>query len=105
MLTVKTRALLLALAAGASAVSVGATAQDAGPVSFAGKKISVMIGFSPVGVGYDTYGRVLARHMGRHLPGNPSMVPENKPGAGSISLANFVYNAAPKDGTVIALIG
>ena len=80
-------------------------AQDGGPVSFAGKKISVMIGFSPIGVGYDTYGRMLARHMGRHLPGNPMMVPENKPGAGSMSLANFVFHAAPKDGTLIALIG
>lgn len=94
-------ALLAALLA-ATAVPAPLAAQE---VSFAGKKISVMIGFSPVGIGYDTYGRVLARHMGRHLPGNPSMVPENKPGAGSMSLANFVYNAAPKDGTVIALVG
>lgn len=98
---------LSALAASVALLLLGppVLAQGQGAVSFAGKKISVMIGFSPIGIGYDTYGRVLARHMGRHLPGNPSMVPENKPGAGSMALANFVYNAAAKDGTVIALIG
>lgn len=74
-------------------------------VSFAGKKISVSIGFSPTGVGYDTYGRLLARYMPKYLPGNPNMVPENKPGAGSMTLANQIYNAAARDGTEIALIG
>ena len=74
-------------------------------VSFAGKKISVAIGFSPTGVGYDTYGRLLARYMPKYLPGNPNMVPENKPGAGSLTLANQIYNAAARDGTEIALIG
>jgi hypothetical protein len=80
-----------------------ASAQE--PVSFAGKKISVSIGFSPTGVGYDTYGRLLARYMPKYLPGNPNMVPENKPGAGSLTLANQIYNAAARDGTEIALIG
>ena len=74
-------------------------------VSFAGKKISVAIGFSPTGVGYDTYGRLLARYMPKYLPGNPNMVAENKPGAGSMTLANQIYNAAARDGTEIALIG
>ena len=82
-----------------------AEAQGVPPVSFAGKRVTVFIGFSPIGFGYDTYGRVLARYLGRHLPGNPNVVPENRPGAGSMSLANYIYNVAPKDGTEIALIG
>src|SRR6266702_7816097 len=75
------------------------------PVSFAGKQIKILIGFSPTGFGYDTYGRLLARHMGRYLPGNPTIVPQNRPGAGSLNLANYLYNAAPKDGTEIAIVG
>ena len=57
------------------------------------------------GFGYDTYGRLLARHLGKYLPGNPSIVPQNRPGAGSLNLANYLYNAAPKDGTEIAIVG
>jgi tripartite-type tricarboxylate transporter receptor subunit TctC len=75
------------------------------PVSFAGKHITVVVGFSPIGIGYDTYGRLLARYLGRHLPGNPAVIAENKPGAGSMALANYLYNVAPKDGTEIGLIG
>lgn len=75
------------------------------PVSFAGKRVNLLIGFSPIGFGYDTYGRMLARYLGKYLPGNPSVVPQNRPGAGSMGLANYIYNAAPKDGTEIGLIG
>ena len=78
---------------------------DGPPVSFAGKQIKLFIGFSPTGFGYDTYGRLLARHLGQHLPGRPSVVVLNKPGAGSLNLANYLYNAAPKDGTEIAIVG
>jgi tripartite-type tricarboxylate transporter receptor subunit TctC len=85
-----------------SAASWEVSAQTA---NFAGKKVSVMVGFSPGGIGYDTYGRVLARHMPRHLAGAPTMVVENKPGAGSMTLTNFIYNGAPRDGTAIGLIG
>jgi len=74
-------------------------------VSFAGKRIILYIGFSPIGFGYDTYGRVLARYLGKHLPGTPNVVPQNRPGAGSMALANYIYNAAPKDGSEIALVG
>ena len=80
-------------------------AAQAQPVSFANKQIKILIGFSPTGYGYDTYGRLLARHIGRYLPGNPMIVPQNRPGAGSLNLANYVYNAAPKDGTEIAIVG
>lgn len=77
-----------------------------GPVSFAGKRIRLTIGFSPTGgIGYDTYGRLLARYLGRHLPGEPMIVPENKPGAGSMGLANYLYNVAAKDGTEIGIVG
>jgi len=82
-----------------------AQAQTDQPVSFAGKQIKISIGFSPTGFGYDTYGRLLARHMGKYLPGNPTIVPQNRPGAGSLNLANYLYNAAPKDGTEIAIVG
>jgi tripartite-type tricarboxylate transporter receptor subunit TctC len=86
----------------------GATAQaqaDGPPISFAGKQIRLFIGFSPTGFGYDTYGRLLARHLGKYLPGRPSVVPLNKPGAGSLNLANYIYNVAPKDGSEIAIVG
>ena len=75
------------------------------PASFAGKQIKLLIGFSPTGYGYDTYGRLLARHLGKYLPGNPLIIPQNRPGAGSLNLANYLYNAAPKDGTEIAIVG
>src|SRR5437868_4578370 len=75
------------------------------PVSFAGKQVKVLVGYSPTGFGYDTYGRLLVRHMGKYLPGNPSLLPQNRPGAGSLNLANYLYNAAPRDGTEIAIVG
>src|ERR1700704_3914461 len=74
-------------------------------VSFAGKQIKILIGFSPTGFGYDTYGRLLARHLGKYLPGNPTIVPQNRPGAGSLNLANYLFNAAPNDGSEIAIVG
>jgi tripartite-type tricarboxylate transporter receptor subunit TctC len=75
------------------------------PVSFAGKQIKLLIGFSPTGYGYDTYGRLLARHIGKYLPGNPGIIPQNRPGAGSLNLASYLANAAPRDGTEIAIVG
>ena len=65
---------------------------------YKGKTINLVIGFS-VGGGYDLYARHLARHMGKHIPGNPTIVPQNMAGAGSLRAANFIYTAAPKDGT------
>jgi len=75
------------------------------PASFVGKQIKLLIGYSPTGYGYDTYGRLLARHLGKYLPGNPLVIPQNRPGAGSLNLANYLYNAAPKDGSEIAIVG
>jgi tripartite-type tricarboxylate transporter receptor subunit TctC len=65
---------------------------------YKGKTINVVIGFS-VGGGYDLYARHLARHIGKHIPGNPTVVPQNMPGAGSLKAANYIFTAAPKDGT------
>lgn len=70
---------------------------------YRGKTVRIVVGFS-AGGGYDAYSRVIARHIGRYIPGNPSMIVENMPGAGSIISANHVYNAGAKDGTVIGNI-
>lgn len=65
---------------------------------YKGKSINLLIGFS-AGGGYDLYARHLGRHIGKHIPGNPTIVPQNMAGAGSLRAANFIYTAAPKDGT------
>src|SRR5262249_57859974 len=68
---------------------------------YRGKTVEVYIGTS-VGGGYDAYARMLARHAGRYIPGNPTVVPKNMEGGGGMRLANFLYNAAAKDGTAFA---
>jgi tripartite-type tricarboxylate transporter receptor subunit TctC len=70
---------------------------------FAGKNVTMVIGFG-AGGGYDLWGRTVGQHIGKHLPGKPSVVPQNMPGAGSFLAANHIYNAAPKDGTVMGII-
>jgi tripartite-type tricarboxylate transporter receptor subunit TctC len=70
---------------------------------YKGKTITFIIG-SAVGGGYDTYSRLIARHFGQHLDGTPRVIPQNMPGAGSIRAANYLYNAAHKDGTVIGML-
>ncbi|MGE5538594.1 MAG: Bug family tripartite tricarboxylate transporter substrate binding protein [Gemmatimonas sp.] len=67
---------------------------------YKGKQVTLIIGGGP-GDGYDTHARLLARHMTRHIPGEPAMVPQNMPGAGSLTAVNTIYNVSPKDGTVI----
>jgi tripartite-type tricarboxylate transporter receptor subunit TctC len=100
MLATGFRAGSLVLAAALAAIGTApATAQD----YFAGKSIDLLVG-APPGGGYDIYGRIVARHIGRHIPGNPTIVPKNMPGAGSARAGGFVANIAPKDGTVIANI-
>jgi tripartite-type tricarboxylate transporter receptor subunit TctC len=71
---------------------------------YKGKTISLIIGYS-VGGGYDLYGRLLARHMGKYIPGRPTIVPQNLTGAGSLRAASFIFSAAPKDGTVFGTFG
>jgi tripartite-type tricarboxylate transporter receptor subunit TctC len=101
MPAIRVRSIILsATLAALTAVSlVPASAQD----FFAGKSIDLLVG-APPGGGYDIYGRVVARHIGRHIPGNPNIVPKNMPGAGSARAAGFLSLQAPKDGTVIANI-
>jgi tripartite-type tricarboxylate transporter receptor subunit TctC len=67
---------------------------------YRGKNVTMVIGYS-VGGGYDLYGRLVARYLGRHIPGQPTILPQNREGAGSLRAAIYIYNAAPKDGTVI----
>lgn len=80
-----------------------ARAQDVSQF-YSGTTIQLVIGYSPGG-GYDTYARAFARHMGRHIPGNPTFVTQNMPGAGSRTAANWLYNIAPKDGSALAMLG
>jgi tripartite-type tricarboxylate transporter receptor subunit TctC len=70
---------------------------------YRGRTITIVVGYS-AGGGYDTYARVLGRHIGKHIPGNPQVVVQNMPGAGSLRAANYIYNVAPKDGTTFGTI-
>ena len=88
-------AIALALASPAQAQSV--------EEFYRGKTITIQVGFT-AGGGYDLYARVLGRHMGRHIPGNPQIVVQNMPGAGSLKATQYVYGVAPKDGTVLATV-
>jgi tripartite-type tricarboxylate transporter receptor subunit TctC len=79
----------------------GATVDDKAVADFyRGKTVKIIVGFSPGG-GFDTYARGLSRHIGKHIPGTPTVIVENMPGAGSMLAANSVFNAQPKDGTVV----
>jgi len=78
-------------------------AQDAVAQFYKGKQINLYIGTSPGG-GYDTYARLLARRFSSYIPGNPAIIPQNMPGAGSNKLASFMYSVAPKDGTAVGAI-
>jgi tripartite-type tricarboxylate transporter receptor subunit TctC len=96
--------LICALAAAVMAALVGPVrAQDAVAQFYKGKELKLYIGSTPGG-GYDSYGRLLARHMGQYIPGNPTIVPINMAGAGSNRLAAYIYSVAPKDATEFALI-
>jgi tripartite-type tricarboxylate transporter receptor subunit TctC len=80
-----------------------ARAQDAVAQFYKGKQINLYVG-SSAGGGYDTYARLLARRLGSFVPGNPTVVPQNMPGAGSNKAASYIYSVAPKDGTAIGAI-
>jgi tripartite-type tricarboxylate transporter receptor subunit TctC len=97
---------LIAVAAAATfgivLLAAAAGAQSAAEF-YRGKSIELDIGYS-VGGGYDLYARLIARRLGVHVPGTPTVVPRNMEGAGSLRLANYLYAAAPRDGTVIGAI-
>jgi tripartite-type tricarboxylate transporter receptor subunit TctC len=90
--------VLLAVAATGPAHS-----QDSVEQFFRGKTVNIYVG-SSAGGGYDTYGRLVARHLGKRIPGQPTIVVQNMPGAGSNKAAGYIYSVAPKDGTAIGAI-
>jgi tripartite-type tricarboxylate transporter receptor subunit TctC len=95
------RASLIMLTAGIAGLGAEALAQT--PEQFyAGKTIDFIIGYPPGGSN-DTLGRLVARHLGKHIPGKPTVVPKNQPGAGSFLAVNTIFNVSPKDGTVIGI--
>ncbi len=91
------------LAAQAAAPAKSAFDEKAVADFYRGKAVRIVVGFS-AGGGYDAYSRLIARHLGKYIPGNPTVIVENMTGAGSIIAANHVYNAGPKDGTLIGNI-
>lgn len=96
---------IAALAVAAGTLTVGASARaDSVEEFYRGKTVELIVGYS-AGGGYDRYARVLARHMGRFIPGNPTIVVKNMPGAGSLVAANHLYTIAPKDGTAFGTFG
>lgn len=95
------RVALTGLTLAAGVAPTGAGAQQSVEAFYRGKTIDLAIGLSPGG-GYDLYARLLARFMGDHIPGKPRIAARNMPGAGSRVAINFMYNVAPKDGSVIA---
>ncbi|MPZ39589.1 MAG: hypothetical protein GEU95_16335 [Rhizobiales bacterium] len=91
------------IAAAAVIAANPAQSQDAVEQFFRGKTVNISVG-SSAGGGYDTYARLLARHFGKHIPGQPAIVVQNMPGAGSNKAASYIYSVAPKDGTAIGAI-
>ena len=90
--------LLAACAAAALLIAPQARAQTVEDF-YQGKTLTVIVGNGPGG-GFDVYARLLARHIGKYVPGHPSVVVQNMPGAGSLVAANYIYNVAPRDGTL-----
>lgn len=85
----------------AAAFAAAARADDAANF-FSGRTVTIQVGFG-AGGGYDATTRLVARHLGNHIPGKPNVVVQNMPGAGSLKAANYLFNAAPKDGSILAV--
>jgi tripartite-type tricarboxylate transporter receptor subunit TctC len=94
--------MLARIAAAAMIAALPLAAASAQSVAdfYKGRNVEIDIGYT-AGGGYDLYARMLARHIGKHIPGNPTVVPKNMEGAASLRMSNWLYAAAPKDGTVI----
>jgi tripartite-type tricarboxylate transporter receptor subunit TctC len=90
-----------AFAMGLAAAAVAAMAPAAAQHFYKGKTLTIVVGFTPGG-GFDLNARLLARHMGRHIPGNPDVIVQNMPGAASLKSVLYLDTTAPRDGTVIA---
>src|SRR5688572_2018273 len=93
------RAVACTLLWGAFAFQLSAANADPVAEFYKDKQIKIIIG-NAAGGDYDIGGRILARHIGNHIPGNPSVIVQNMPGASTVTATNFLYNKAPKDGTV-----
>ncbi len=93
------RVLALALVV-STAVAIDARADVAD--FYRGKTLRIFVGYGP-GAGYDVYARLLGRHMSRHVPGQPTVIIQNMPGAASLTMTNYMYNVAARDGTAIGL--
>ena len=85
------------------ALATGPAKADSVSDFYKGKTLTVLIGVS-VGGEYDLLGRLVARHIGKHIPGNPNVVPQTMTGAGGLVMANWLYNLAPRDGTAVGVI-
>jgi tripartite-type tricarboxylate transporter receptor subunit TctC len=92
------RGLVIGLSLSGAMAAVPAAAQD----FYAGKTVNLYIGFG-AGGGYDLYSRLIARNIGAHLPGKPTVVPSNMPGAGGLKVVSYMATIAPKDGTALAM--
>src|ERR1043166_10297451 len=93
------RRILLALTAALLCTGSASAQEDAGAF-YKGKTVRLVVGIG-VGSGYDINARVLARHIVKHIPGNPTVIVQNQPGAGSLTMTNQLYNVGPFDGTAI----
>src|SRR3954470_2361004 len=91
------------LAAAAAALIAGPAAAQTQTPSFAKKTINVYVA-NTAGGSYDIYGRLIGKHLGNHLPGNPTVAVSNMPGGGGLVAANSLYEVAPKDGTAMAVL-
>src|SRR5262249_29468216 len=83
------------------ALAANSARADAVEDFYKSRQLNLVVGYGPGG-GYDVYARLIARHFGRYIPGNPAVVVQNMPGAGSLRAVNYLANAAPRDGSVIA---
>lgn len=97
------RLILRTVAIAITALVPGTAGAEPAASFYAGKAIELVIGYPPAGSN-DIYGRIVARHLGKHIPGVPSIVVRNMPGAGSLVAANHIYNRAAKDGTVLGVV-
>jgi tripartite-type tricarboxylate transporter receptor subunit TctC len=99
----RSETLRLALAAVLLAASPGALSAQPADAAFAGKTVTIYVGYT-AGGSYDLYGRLVSRHLGQHLPGRPTVVVQNMPGAGSLKAANYLYEVAPRDGSALGVV-
>jgi tripartite-type tricarboxylate transporter receptor subunit TctC len=90
----------IVVAAAALVLAIASARADPVAEFYKGQQVKLIVGYG-TGGGYDVYGRLFARHLGRHIPGNPNVIVQNMPGAGSLRAVNFLANTAPKDGTTI----